>query len=414
MKIAGIVAEYNPFHQGHAHHIARTRAADGGCGATHIAVVMSGHFVQRGEPALLPKHWRVRAALAGGADLVLELPTAWALSSAEGFAYGAAALLDALGCVEILSFGSECGDIAALKGAADALELPRFSQLLAYHLEGGIPFPEARQKAVAELRSEGVASLFGEANNTLGIEYIKALRRLGSSIRPFTIPRFGPNHDASLPRGDVASASYLRTLVRAGRLLSALPYMPAASVELLSQAAQQGQAPADPARIERAVLARLRRMGKEMFAALPGISEGLENRLYNAARQAGSLEELLELIKTRRYPLTRLQRLVWAAFLGIPGDMAQNPDGGWNKPPYLRVLGANDRGLEILRAAKPALPILARPTHIDRLDDRARAVLALECRAADLYALALPKPYPCGSEFTEGMIRPAGPAVGDP
>ena len=154
MKIAGIVAEYNPFHNGHAYQIDRTRSEDAGCGATHIVAVMSGSFVQRGEPALLPKFDRARAALAGGADLVLELSVPWAISSAERFAAGAVSLLDALGCVDVLSFGSECGDLDALSRIADALESPRFSSLLRYHLDMGISFPEARQKAVREIAGE--------------------------------------------------------------------------------------------------------------------------------------------------------------------------------------------------------------------------------------------------------------------
>lgn len=225
MKVAGIVAEYNPFHNGHAHQIERTRAADNGCGATHVVAVMSGHFVQRGEPALLPKADRVKAALRGGVDLVLELPVPWCLSSAEGFAFGAVSLLDALGCVDVLSFGSECGDLQALEQAADVLASPRFADLLAYHLEGGLPFPEARQKAAAELRG-GVAALFESPNNTLGIEYIKALRRLTSGMAPFTVRRFGAGHDARLPAGDMASATFLRSLIEADRLLNATAYMP--------------------------------------------------------------------------------------------------------------------------------------------------------------------------------------------
>ena len=190
MKIAGIVAEYNPFHNGHAYHIERTKDAVTGCGATHIVAVMSGNFVQRGEPAILPKSERVSAALAGGADLVLELPLPWAMASAETFSYGAVSILDSLGCVDILSFGSESGDLDLLSKAADALESDRFSGLLRLYLDMGISFPDARQRAVREIAGNKIASLFKSANNILGIEYLKALRRLNSNIRPFTIQRF--------------------------------------------------------------------------------------------------------------------------------------------------------------------------------------------------------------------------------
>lgn len=409
MKIAGIVAEYNPFHTGHAHLIDRTRAPEEGCGATHIVAVMSGNFVQRGEPAVLPKAARVRSALAGGVDLVLELPLPWALSSAEGFAYGAVSLLHSLGCVDALSFGSECGDLALLEQAADALEHPRFFSLLAYHLEGGIPFPQARQRAVAELRNEQVAALFAEANNTLGIEYIKALRQLASPMQPFTVRRLGAGHDARLPVGDMASASFLREAIRADRLMAALAYMPAACADILSQTARDGHLPAQISRIERALLARLRTMSVQEMAQLPDVTEGLENRLYRAAREAESYEQLLEQVKTKRYPLTRIQRLVWSAFLGVQETDSREryPDGlAWRQPPYVRVLGANDKGLDILRLAKKSSAFLfSRSAQADQLDPWGQRIWALENRAADLYALALPRPYPCGLEHTTGWIR---------
>ena len=400
MKVAGIVAEYNPFHNGHAHHIERTRAADGSCRATHVVAVMSGNFVQRGEPAVLPKFDRVRAALAGGADLVVELPLPWAIASAEAFAFGAVSLLDALGCVNVLSFGSECGEMEPLQKVADILLSDRFAGLLRYHLEGGVSFPEARQRAVAEIAGQRTAALLENANNTLGIEYLKALRRMDSPIRPFTIPRFGAGHDQSLPVGDMASASYLRELLAAGRPGNAAPYIPAIPLEILHEAARAGRCPADPKLIERAMLAALRRLTKEQIVRLPGVSEGLENRLYDAIRTAGGMEELLTAVKTKRYPLTRLRRVLLAGFLGL--------SSGWEtrRPPYIRVLGIGPGGAEILSAAKgSSLPLITRVSQFESMTEEARRLFALECRAADLYALALPTPLPCGTEYTTGMIR---------
>ncbi len=400
MKTAGIVAEYNPFHNGHAHHIERTRAIDGLCRATHVVAVMSGNFVQRGEPALLPKADRVRAALAGGVDLVLELPLPWAIASAESFAFGAVAILDALGCVDVLSFGSECGDIAPLEKAADALLSERFAVLLRYHLAGGISFPEARQRAAEEIIGKKAASVLDSANNTLGIEYLKALRRLGSSTRPFTIPRLGAGHDGPLPIGDMASASFLRGLLTAGRMANAAPYIPPVPLEILYEAAKAGRCPATAERIDRAMLSALRRLSKEQIARLPGISEGLENRIYEAIRNSGSMPELENAVKTKRYPLTRIRRILLAGFLGL--------SAGWEarKPPYIRVLGVGEKGAEILNAAKGAsLPLVTRVSQLETFPEDARRLFALEARAADLYALALPTPLTCGTEYTNGMIR---------
>lgn len=405
MKIAGIVAEYNPFHKGHAYHLERTRAKENGfgspsCAATHIVAVMSGNFVQRGEPALLPKADRVRAALAGGVDLVLELPLPWAMASAEAFAFGAVSILDALNCVDVLSFGSECGSVDSLEKVVQAIESERFSDLLHYHLDNGIAFPDARERAVAEIAGSASAKLLESSNNTLGIEYIKALHRLNSPIKPFTVQRFGAGHDDAAPIGDIASAAYLRTLFEADRVESAFPFLPAAVRNVIYESLRAGRCPSRTALIQRAVLATLRRYTKENLAELPGIAEGLENRFYDAIQTSGSLEEVTAKIKTRRYALTRIRRTLLAGFLGLKA--------GWEKtrPPYVRVLGAGPRGLEILRSAQDArVPIISRSSQFKTASPDAQRLFALECRAADLYALALPTPLPCGAEYTNGFIH---------
>ena len=400
MKIAGIVAEYNPFHNGHAYHIERTRSLESGCGATHIVAVMSGNFVQRGEPAIMPKAERVRTAMAGGADLILELPLPWAMASAEAFAFGAVSILDSLGCIDTLSFGSECGDTHLLEKAVDALESHRFSGLLRLYLDMGISFPDARQRAVREIAGNKTAVLFESANNTLGIEYIKALRRLHSPIRPYTVQRFGAGHDEELPVGDIASASAVRRIIRAGRIDNAIAYLPAATRNIAYKSIQEGRGPAEIRQIERAVLASLRLMSRDMLAELPGISEGLENRLYDAIRQSGSLEELMTCVKTKRYTMTRVRRLILAGFLGLKAGFEKQ------SPPYIRVLGTNERGMEILKAAKGSqISLISRSGRFATLGDPAQRVFELECRAADLYALTLPTPLPCGSEFTFKVVK---------
>lgn len=397
MKTVGIIAEYNPFHNGHALLIDRLRDPNGPCGATHVAVVMSGNFVQRGAPALCSKHDRAAMALAGGADLVIELPVPWAMASAEHFAEGAVALLGALGCVDAIGFGSACGDITALSALADRLEDERFPSLLAYHLRGGVPFPEARQAALQELG--GQAELLQDANNTLGLEYIKALRKLALPITPVTIKRIGAAHDARLPHGNTASASYIRSLFESGRTANAPAYIPPYAAGRLTDACAAGRAPAAIARIERVLLAKLRTMSIADLAALPNVTEGLENRLFAAAREAVSYEDLLERVKTRRYPRTRLQRILWAALIGIPRSAEACT------PPYIRPLACNRRGEEILAHAGKEIPVLSRAAHIERMGDFAHTVWALENRATDLYALALPTPPPCGAEYTDRLIR---------
>ena len=382
METAGIVAEYNPFHRGHAWHIAETRRRLGG--EAPVVCVMSGHWVQRGECALADKWLRAALALDRGADLVVELPTPWAMASAESFARGAVSLLAATGVVDVLSFGSETGELAPLEEAAAALDAPDYPERLRAALGRGLSFPAARQEAA------GAACLYAP-NNNLGVEYLRSIRALGSTIRPLTVPRQGVGHDGPAA-GGFASASELRRLLRAGRGEEAAPYLTAPWSEEL----------ADMRHIERAVLARLRTMGEGDWAALPdgGGAEGLPSRLAKAAREAVSLEDFYTRAKTRRYPHARLRRLALAAFLGLRA--AERPAA----PPYVRVLGLGGRGRVLLRRMKDTcpLPVIVKPAQARELDGPARTLFESEARYTDLYGLCFPAPRPCGAEWIHSPV----------
>lgn len=382
METAGIVAEYNPFHRGHAWHIAETRRRLGG--EAPVVCVMSGHWVQRGECALADKWLRAALALDRGADLVVELPTPWAMASAESFARGAVSLLAATGVVDVLSFGSETGELAPLEEAAAALDAPDYPERLRAALGRGLSFPAARQEAAG-------AACLSAPNNNLGVEYLRSLRALGSTIRPMTVPRQGAGHDGPAA-GGFASASELRRLLRAGRGEEAAPYLTAPwSGEL-----------ADMQHIERAVLARLRTMGEGDWAALPdgGGAEGLPSRLAKAAREAVSLEDFYTRAKTRRYPHARLRRLALAAFLGLRA--AERPA----VPPYVRVLGLGGRGRALLRKMKDTcpLPVIVKPAQAREMDGPARALFEAEAKYTDLYGLCFPAPRPCGAEWIHSPV----------
>ena len=382
METAGIVAEYNPFHRGHAWHIAETRRRLGG--DAPVVCVMSGHWVQRGECALADKWLRAALALDRGADLVVELPTPWAMASAESFARGAVSLLAATGVVDVLSFGSETGELAPLEEAAAALDAPDYPERLRAALGRGLSFPAARQEAAG-------AACLSAPNNNLGVEYLRALKALGSTIRPLTVPRQGAGHDGPAA-GGFASASELRRLLRAGRGEEAAPYLTAPwSGEL-----------ADMQHIERAVLARLRTMGEGDWAALPdgGGAEGLPSRLAKAAREAVSLEDFYTRAKTRRYPHARLRRLALAAFLDLRA--AERPAA----PPYVRVLGLGGRGRALLRKMKETcpLPVIVKPAQARELDGPARTLFESEARYTDLYGLCFPAPRPCGAEWIHSPV----------
>ncbi len=400
MKIAGIIAEYNPFHYGHAHLIERTRDEKGG-DATHIVAVMSGCFTQRGEPALVDPYTRAEMALQNGVDLVVMLPTPFALSSAQGFAEGGVSILNALGCVDMISFGSECGDIDLLRKVSTILERPQVNTRMRGLMTTGENYAAARRQALCEVGGDNRAKLLDTPNNTLALEYLGAMTRSGSTMDAFTVARVGAAHDQMAPIGGTASASYLREAVRTGRLNNISNYMSPSACRILSDAAAKGLCPSRESFGERAILAKLRTLSPEALQTLPAISEGLEFRLSKAIDTADNLESLLETAKTKRYTRTRLQRLVYNAFLGI--DAAMSADF----PPYIHVLGANARGREILRKAKESgcpWPLVTRASQVQELDERARAMYALECRAADLYALFLPKPYARGLTMTHGMI----------
>ncbi len=393
MLVAGIISEYNPFHLGHAALISRTRLN----GATHIVAVMSGNFVQRGEPAVLSKWARTRQALQNGVDLVIELPLPWALSGAEKFAFGGVSLLDAAG-VDMLSFGSECGSVEELIKTAKALNSPSLGEAMQRELKGGSTFAGARQKAIGSLFGNEMAQFLREPNNILGIEYLKALNKLHSNVKPFTIKRVGAAHDALTSDEKIASASRIRSLIQNGGDFSSL--MPKVAEEITLQEIASKSAPASITVAERAILSKLRTMSRSEFAALPDISEGLENRVYAAARKATNLEEVYSLVKSKRYTHARIRRIVLSAFLGLNSLMSAEP------PPYLRVLGFNKHGVEILHSIKSTtkLPIITNSSDILSLDNKAKNVIELECRSTDLFALCTPRVAPCGLDMTTGII----------
>lgn len=402
LKTAGIIAEFNPLHKGH--HILLQAAREGG--AEVVLAVMSGNFVQRGEPALLPKAYRAEAALQLGADLVAELPLPWAMSGAETFARGGVSLLTGLGAQE-LWFGSECGLAAPLWEIARLLETKAFTEAVRKPLETGLSFAAAREKAVELLAGKERSSLLREPNNTLGIEYCRAVLQQKSPMVPCSIRRIGPGHHASSIEDNMASGSALRNVLRKKDAFSLekrgcwKACLPRPSEEGIAEAAKKGECPSRMSRMENAILSTLRRMKPEDFLRLPDISEGLENRLFQMAREASSLEELLVSVKSKRYSLARIRRIVMGAYLGLCVEDAEG------FPPYIRILGFTGRGEAYLKtiARHLPLPLLTTSAQLKRLEGREAHIFSLENTAADLYALSLPKPPPCGEEYRHRLIK---------
>ncbi len=371
MKLLGIIAEYDPFHAGHRYHIKYSRSESGADG---VVCVLSGDFTQRGGPALLDKFARAEMAVRGGADLVIELPLPWCMAGAETFARGGVGLLAALGCVDTLSFGSECGSAESLKELAELLLTEELNEELRRQLAARLPYAEAREKAVAALTGEERAALLPQPNNILGIEYCKALLLQRSPIRPMSVKREGSAHNGA------GSASELRSRYAAGEDIGAL--IPESSARILRREEEQGRV-IDPTRLETALLSRLRMLEEPAFHALPDCAEGLENRLYRAARLEGSEEAILNAAVSKRYPRARLRRMLWSAALGLTAE------DGEGTPPYIRPLCANEKGREILREIRQnaSLPLLSRGGDVKELDEKGRRIFALGSKAHDFYIL---------------------------
>ena len=374
MKTIGIIAEYNPFHAGHAWHIAQTKQMFQE--ETAVIAAMSGNWVQRGECAITDKWTRTQMALNGGSDLVLELPTVWATTSAESFAQGAIATLSATGVVDVLSFGSECGEVAPLQELAHCINSSAFSHALRQELEPKKSFAQSRRMAVARILGLEKATLLDHPNNNLGVEY---LRFLPPNIEAVTISRRGANHDSKIEQDGFLSASLLRQRLRGGQLKNISTFQPS-----------------DMQWVERALISRLRTMTLEEAESFPDSGDGLAARLLSAARQTADLEELYTLTKTRTYTHSRVRRLALYALLGLRA--ADRPSA----PLYLRVLGFNKLGQALLREMnqKATLPFFVKPAHIRRLSKEAQTAFALEERFTDLFSLCFPTPKPCGLEWT--------------
>lgn len=369
MRIVGIVAEYNPFHAGHRHHIEETRRHLGAECA--VVAVMSGNFVQRGDCAIADKWTRARAALKGGADLVLELPTVWAASSAEHFAYGAVSVLKMSG-VDVLSFGSESGDSETLKQVAGVLDSEEFRVALRGHLDEGLPFALCRQKAAEELLGQEGAVCLQSPNDNLGVEYLKAARRLDFCPEVIAVPRVGAGHDGG-HHPEYPSASFVRQQVLSGEV----PMENPASLKFN----------------ERGILTILRSVREEDLTQLPDSGEGLARRLYEAIRKADTLEQVYDRAKTKRYAHARIRRMVLWAALGL--NAADRPE----QVPYLRVLGANERGRGVLKAISEDVTVITKPSH-----GKGLALMELEARCTDFYAMCRREPGRCGQEWSTSPV----------
>lgn len=398
MSSVGIIAEYNPFHNGHAYHILRAKELSA---AENAIICMSASFTQRGEPACLDKYARTRLALLGGADMVIELPDILSCACAERFGYGGVRILSATGLIDSLAFGSECGDIEMLTKAA-TFEID--SEGMRAALASGLSYPSA---AAQVMMAHGIALDASSPNDMLAVEYIRQLNKLAPDIRPIAIHRVGAGYnETSLEKGSgFASASALRKAAESVDLDVFKARVPEAVFEAINKEAERGRFPASLTALSPAVLYALRSMGTDRIATLADVSEGLENPIYRAALNSCSVTELLCKVKTKRYTLARLRRILSYSLIGSTAEL-QRTAFEEKDALYIRVLGVRKTKLGLLSelAEKASLPVIVSAADRARLPDNAGRVFEHARRAQLVHALAFPENKACRDDLSFALI----------
>lgn len=399
VRTVGVIVEYNPFHNGHLYHL---RQAVNVTSADAVVAVMSGNFLQRGEPALIDKWTRAEMALRGGADLVIELPAVYASQPAEWFAFGAVSILEATGIVDALCFGSESGDLSRLKTAAQTLisESDAFREELHHHLKKGWSYPRAYGHTLQQFNPH-LPVEFAQPNNMLGLHYLAALTRLNSRIEPFTIRRKkAAYHETRPAEGNIASATAIRKIwLETNNLQAIQPYVPVTTFRLLDAYTAKGIPPLTWESFHQALMAKLLSVTTTELKAFYGIDEGLEYRLHRQLAHAETIHAYLSAVKTKRYTWNRLQRALVSILLGWrKADV--NPSQLTKGPAYLRILGFSDRGRLLLQQMKETASL---PT-LTRIQRERPSMLDGDIRAAQMYNLATGWQLPYKEEFTRTPV----------
>ena len=394
MKICGVIAEFNPFHNGHDHLINTIKSDNDSV----VVAVMSGNFVQRGEPAIISKFARAKAAILSGVDLVLELPLPYSISTAMYFANGGIDILKSLGVVDTLCFGSESGNIAPLTAVASRLNNPEFKSFLKEELSSGITFAAARQKAFEKFSPNVESSILENPNDTLAIEYILAAERLGLKVDYKVVKRFGAAHDSHIKTDNICSASELRKTPSLLDLKE--PYMPKASYDIFAEEISNKHY-SSMYLLDRAMVAHLRTITPEKLRLAPDISEGLENRIITAANSFSTMDEILTAVKSKRYTHARLRRIILASYLGVTAELQKQ------SVPYIRVLGMNENGAKILSLASKhtKTPLIASIKEAERINSKAAEFARLEVKAGDIFSLSLQRPVGGKTEYTSKLFK---------
>ena len=389
-KIIGIIAEYNPFHNGHLYHLEKSLQSTH---SSYSVAVISGNFTQRGSTSLVDKWTKTEMAIKNGIDLVLELPLLYSISSAENFAEGAIKILDSLKVVDYLSFGSETSDISTLNMIADILykEPKAYKNILSHELSKGLSFPKARENALLMYLNDirRFSNILSCPNNILGIEYLKALKKLKSPITPITVERYNAGYHDTTYNGNVASATAIRNIVKNNGWDILRKVIPENTFSTLIENIKVGHVVPDLSVFEKQIIYNLRQMSIPQIAELPDVSEGLENAIKNTANSCNSVVEFLNIIKSKRYTNTRIQRILLYALLKIKKkDIALSKKA----MPYIRVLGFNNKGKYLISEIAKANPKLEIITSVKKYMDtsnnkNSKYLLEKDIWATNVYTL---------------------------
>ncbi len=409
-KVVGIIAEYNPFHNGHLYHLLQAKdLAQADC----VVAVISGNFTQRGDTSIVDKWTKAYMAICGGCDLVLELPTVYSISSAENFASGAIKILDSLKIVDSIAFGAEASDLATLNNIANVLfQEPRgYTNILTHELQKGISFPSARENAILMYLNDikRYANILNSPNNILAIEYLKALKTQKSNMNPIMVKRSKVYYNDDRIVDDFASATAIRKLIKRREYEDLRKVVPRSTYKILSRQIRDGNIVLGLENFEKEIIYTLRKMSIREIANLPDVSEGLENLIKNSADNCNDMSKLIANIKSKRYTQTRIQRILLYALLGIDKKMMEDSK---KVTPYVRVLGFTNKGKELISEINKRNPKINMITSVKKFIEKNNKpsnrtimqMLQKDIFATDVYTLGFDFESKANLDFTNNMI----------